>query len=66
VSFDPEPALSCHSQDRPPKGHWRPDKIKVKTDEYFKVFLPKKPIHGYFITTEFRKEFVFKMEAGCS
>jgi hypothetical protein len=52
VSFDPVPALSCHSQDRPRKGHWRPDKIKVKTDEYFKVFLPKSHDSGVFYWTE--------------
>jgi hypothetical protein len=68
VSFDPEPALSCHSQDRPRKGHWRPDIIKVKTDEYFKVFLPESHDSGVFIfglRENYRKRTGFLTVIGC-
>jgi hypothetical protein len=59
VSFNHEPALSCHSQDRPCKGHWRPVKIMAKTAEYLNVFLPKSHDSGVFLPGlrgNFRKE----------
>ena len=49
MSFNHEPASAYYGQDQPRKGHWRPDKFKVKTDEYLKVFLPKSHDSGVFI-----------------
>jgi hypothetical protein len=59
VSFDHEPGVSLKGLDRLPGDHWRPVNIGVKTDEYFKVFFPKKPDSWVFYYDGIPKRFFF-------
>ena len=38
VSFDHEPALTCHGRDRLREDHWRPLKTMSKIDDYLRLF----------------------------
>jgi hypothetical protein len=48
VSFDREPALTCHGRDRLREDHWQPFKPGSKMDRYFGLFSLNKHDSGVF------------------